>query len=755
MLVFGHPRGRGAESASPAAGVAARGCPLLAPHIAACAPLDADRCSSRRADAGARFFSPLQPRHLFFLVSRCRLSLTIDVDAAFSSAEPQPDADKPEEEPAEPAKEAPPVKGAETVVGEAENFGFQAETRQLLDIVQHSLYSDREVFLRELVSNSCDALEKARHAMLTSQEADDGEADLGITITTDSKERLLAISDNGIGMTREELQSFLGTIARSGSKAFMEQLATQASAGTATPSSASSIIGKFGVGFYSVFMVAEKVEVYSRKRGAETGHCWTSSGDGNYTLSEATGVDQGTKIIIHLKADAENFALESTVKTLITKYSSFVSFPIMCHGNKLNEVDAIWLQSSGVTKEQHTALYRHLNNAYDEPAYTLAFKTDAPLDIKSVFYIPQVNMEKFGMGKTEQQLHLYSRRVMIQRNSKDLLPEYLRFVTGVVDSEDLPMSVSRENMKDQRLLRNLNAALTKRILRWLTDEAKKDPKAYSEFYNNWGLCLKEGVAMDRFNAQALAALLRYPSSVATDEEPCSLEDYVGRMKEGHDTIYYLVAQNRKVAEGSPYYEAFKRAGVEVLFCYQEHDEIVLGNLGKYKDKTLKSIEVVEPPKVDAETETESKSDEEGKKGDTSAEATGPGLSSSDSSELSAWIKEVLSDRVSEVQTTDRLVDSPAIISDHDNAVTRRMMQMAEIKNLGVTRQSHYKLLINPSHPLVISLNTARSQDPETAKLVAEQVLDNAVISAGILDDVREMLPRLSQLMSAALQNKKE
>lgn len=443
-------------------------------------------------------------------------------------------------------KPAPSARGSESAVGEAQNFGFQAETRQLLDIVQHSLYSDREVFLRELVSNSCDALEKARHAMLTSQSAGDGDAELGITITVNAQERLLAIADNGIGMSSDELKDFLGTIARSGSKAFMQQLQTEATAGASTSQAATSIIGKFGVGFYSVFMVAEKVEVYSCKRGASVGTCWASTGDGNYTLSEATGVSVGTKIILHLKADAENFAQESTVKTLINKYSSFVSFPVTCNGSKVKEVEAIWLKSSGVTQEDHTTLYRHLNNAYDEPAYTLEFKTDAPLDIKSVFYIPQVNMEKFGMGKSEPQLHLYSRRVMIQRNCKDLLPEYLRFVTGVVDSEDLPLSVSRENMKDQRLLRNLNAVLTKRVLRWLTDEAKKDPKSYNDFYNNWGLCLKEGVAMDRFNAPALAGLLRYPSSFSTDDEPCSLDEYVSRMKEQHDIIYYLVAQNRKV-----------------------------------------------------------------------------------------------------------------------------------------------------------------------------------------------------------------
>jgi len=419
------------------------------------------------------------------------------------------------------------VKGSESTSGDAQSFGFQAETRQLLEIVQHSLYSDREVFLRELVSNSCDALEKARHAMLTSQLAEDGQADLGITITVDEKERLLSVADNGIGMTSDELKEFLGTIARSGSKAFMQELASAAKDSPGTSQAATSIIGKFGVGFYSVFMVADKVQVYSCKRGASTGHCWTSAGDGTYTLSEATGVSVGTKIILYLKADAENFAQESTVKTLINKYSSFVSFPVTCNGSKVNEVDAIWLKTSGVTQEDHTSLYRHLSNAYDEPAFTLAFKTDAPLDIKSVFYIPQVNMEKFGMGKHESALHLYSRRVMIQRNCKELLPEYLRFVTGIVDSEDLPLSVSRENMKDQRLLRNLNAVLTKRIIRWLSDEANKDAKAYNDFYNSWGLCLKEGVAMDRLNAPAIAALLRYPSSVAgTCKAPPGAREHV-------------------------------------------------------------------------------------------------------------------------------------------------------------------------------------------------------------------------------------
>jgi len=643
------------------------------------------------------------------------------------------------------AAEATPknIKGNETIVGEEKSYGFQAETRQLLDIVTHSLYADREVFIRELVSNASDALEKARHVLLTSQ----GGAQAGqltINISVDTTERMFVIADNGVGMTQEEMMENLGTIARSGSKAFLNQLASQGVEGSDLKN---SIIGKFGVGFYSAFMVSDKVQVFSRKRGEEVGHCWTSQGDGSYTIAPANGVEEGTKIVLHLRSDAVDFAKEETVKAIVNKYSSFVAYPVLCNGKRVNEVEALWLKpADGITKEDHTNLYRHLAKAYDEPTYTLVFRTDAPIDIKSVFYIPPINFEKFGMGKTEHGVHLYSRRVLIQAKAKDLLPEYLRWIVGVVDSEDLPLSISRENMQDQRLLTKLKDVLTKRVIRWLIDEAKKSEKDYEEFYKNFGLMLKEGVAMDQKNAPQLAKLLRYPSSAIEQDEITSLDAYVSRMKEGQDTIYYLVANSYNVAVSSPYFEAFKKAGIEVLFCFNDHDEIVLGNLGRFADKQLKSIEVVEPPKELIDKLEEKKEGEDKEEKEDSA----PSMSEEESKQLTSWMKEALGKRVSDVQATTRLVDSPAIISDHDNAVTRKMMKMTEFKSMGISQPSEYKLLVNLKHPILVSLAKAKNDNPEVAKLVAEQLLDNAILSAGILDEAREMLPRLNELLKNVL-----
>jgi TNF receptor-associated protein 1 len=490
-------------------------------------------------------------------------------------------------------------------------------------------------------------------------------------------------------------------------------------------------------------MVADKVTVYSRKQGTDKGYCWLSGGDGTYQISEAEGVDVGTKIILHLRDDCADFATAERVRSAVTKYSSFVSFPVACNGDRVNDVQALWLKdAAGITKEEHAALYRHIAAAYDEPAFHLVYKADAPIDIKSVFYVPSMNIEKMGLAKVEAGVHLYSRRVLIQHGSKDLLPEWLRFVRGVVDSEDLPLSISRENMQDVALLQKLKAVLTRRICRWLGEEAKRDPKGYLDFHGNYNLNLKEGVATDRANAAEIAKLLRYPTTALEEDGVTSFQEYVERMKEGQEAIYYIVAANRKVALGSPYYEAFKRGGYEVLLCYHDHDEVVLQNLARFADKEFKSIETVEPP---AAAEAEAAKEEEGAAG--KAERLSPEQEES----LLEWLKATLGPRVKDVQATKRLVDSPAVITEHDTAVTRKLMQMAEFRALGITKPpAGYKLQVNLAHPLLVALDASRRERADLAALVAHQVLDNAVMSAGIMDDAREMLPRLSQLMQAAL-----
>ena len=468
-------------------------------------------------------------------------------------------------------------------------------------------------------------------------------------------------------------------------------------------------------------MVADKVTVYSRKRGTDKGYCWQSTGDGTYQISEAEGVEFGTKIILHLRSDCGDFATEQRVKDAVKKYSSFVSFPVLCNGEKANEVQALWIKdAAAITKEEHASLYRHISNAYDEPIFNLVYKADAPIDIKSVFYVPKMNVEKLGLAKSDAGVHLYSRRVLIQPNSKDLLPEWLRFVKGVVDSEDLPLSISRENMQDVALLGKLKAVLTRRICRWLQDEARKDPKAYLDFYNNFSLNIKEGVATDRGNSTEIAKLLRYATTAQEEDKPTSFQEYVERMKETQTTIYYIIAANRKVALGSPYYEAFKRGGYEVLLCYNDHDEVVLQNLGRFADKEFKSIETVEPP---AAPEAEADKPAE-------ADAAKPErLTPEQEKSLVAWLKEALGTRVSDVEATKRLTDSPAVIADHDTAVTRKMMQMTEFRALGLSRPSAYKLQVNLAHPLLVALDTARRERADVAAMVAHQVPDRFLDAA--------------------------
>ena len=394
----------------------------------------------------ARCALPRQPLALSSLAQR-RLS---------TEAASEPAADKAEEKPA----------ATESATGASSKMEFQAETKKLLDIVANSLYTDKEVFVRELVSNASDALEKRRHAALTSEgaEAEAGEAAAGemqIRVTTDADANTLTIEDSGIGMTRDELIANLGTIARSGSRNFLQSLEGGQAAAT-------NVIGQFGVGFYSVFMVADRVTVYSRRVGADDAYCWRSSGDGAYELSEAENVAPGTKIVIELKADEKSFASRFAIEQNIRKYSNFVGFPIVVDGERVNTVEAIWGKSKNeVTEEEHADFYRYVSQGFDEPRFTLHFRADAPVDIKAIFYVPQTHMEKWGMARQEPGVHLYSRKVLIQPRAEKLLPEWMRFLKGVVDSEDLPLNISRETMQDSALMRKLSTVLAKRAIKFL------------------------------------------------------------------------------------------------------------------------------------------------------------------------------------------------------------------------------------------------------------------------------------------------
>ena len=401
---------------------------------------------------------------------------------------------------------------------------FQAETKQVLDIVVNSLYKDKEIFVRELISNASDALEKLRRLQLTEKEVFDDSLNLEISVTTDDSANQLTIQDFGIGMTEDELVENLGTIAHSGSKEFMEALKADGDKNDA-------LIGKFGVGFYSVFMVADNVQAYTRSWHADgTGQCWESKGDGSYSIQSAEGQRRGTKIVIGLKEDFAEFAKEDRIKEIIKKYSAFVQFPVSVNGEKVNTVDAIWMRSKNEIKdEEYEEFYKFQSNDFEPPLMRMHFSADAPLEINSLLFVPKRNMEKMGMFRNENKVALHCRKVLIDPEPKGLFPEWLRFLKGVVDSSDLPLNVSRETMQDSELLRKLNQVLTKRFLRFLAEQAKKEEENYLEFWKEFGVLIKEGTATDFTYREDLAKLLLFEST-ALDSRKI---DRLGRLHRPH------------------------------------------------------------------------------------------------------------------------------------------------------------------------------------------------------------------------------
>ena len=371
------------------------------------------------------------------------------------------------------------------MTAKATSHQFQAETKQVLDIVVNSLYKDKEIFVRELISNASDALEKLRRKQLTEKEVFDENLELEINVSTDDSSKQITIQDFGIGMSQEELIENLGTIAHSGSKEFMEALKGDGEKNEA-------LIGKFGVGFYSVFMVAEKVQVFTRSWKKDgTGFCWESDGGGDYSIEEAEGQRRGAKIVIQLKEDFSEFAKEDRIKDIIKKYSAFVQFPVSLNGEKVNTVDAIWMRSKKeISDEEYEEFYKFQANEYEGPLMRMHFSADAPLEINSLLFVPKRNMEKMGMFRNENKVALHCRKVLIDAEPKGLFPEWLRFLKGVVDSSDLPLNVSRETMQDSDLLRKLNQVLTKRFLRFLNEQSKKEEDTYIEFWNEFGMLIK-------------------------------------------------------------------------------------------------------------------------------------------------------------------------------------------------------------------------------------------------------------------------
>ena len=597
-----------------------------------------------------------------------------------------------------------------------EKHDFQAEVAQLLDIVIHSLYTDKEIFIRELISNAADATEKLRFLQTSGTEVFQSDRPLTISVNTDDNAHTISIADSGVGMTRDELIENLGTIAHSGSKAFLRQIKENAG----NP----SLIGQFGVGFYSSFMVGTKVTVFTRSyQPEETGWIWASDGVNSYDIEPAQDLSRGTKIVITLKEADREFSRSHRVESIIQRYSNFVGFPIELNGNAVNTIRAIWARSkSELTSTDYEEFYKFIGHDIEPPLYRFHFSADAPLAINALLFVPKNSMEKLGMPKTESEVHLYCRKILIQAKSEGLLPDWLRFLRGVVDSEDLPLNISRETMQDSALLQKLNRVLSGRFLKFLDEEAKTDADKYTGFFKEFGHFLKEGVVGDFTHREALSKLLRYQTSQS--ENPIGIADYVARMPEEQKEIYFISAPTREACLASPYYEGLRAKNYEVLFLFDPWDEFVMDHLREFDGKKLIAAE----------------------RADIALEAGDKKLDDTAARLLCNFIKESLGDKVGEVRVSARLVDSPAVVVESDKGMTSSMRRILKNLNRGTESPFKHDLEINPNHPMLIGLDGFRQSRPEVSKQVAEQIYDNALIAAGLLEDPQAMLKRINSLL---------
>lgn len=611
----------------------------------------------------------------------------------------------------------------------AEKHSFKAEVQQLLNIVIHSLYTDKEIFIRELISNASDALEKLRHTQLTEKDVFDDNLPLEINIHTDDKAGTITIQDFGIGLTRDELNENLGTIAHSGTKAFLKAIESG--------EKPENLIGQFGVGFYSAFMVADEVQVFTHSWRKDAEHLiWTSQGAGDYSIEDTEGQRRGCKIVIKLKKDATEFAVADTVKRIIEQYSSFVAFPINLNGEKLNTVQALWKKNKNeITDEEYAEFYKYQAKAFDEPQYRLHFSADAPLEINSLVFVPGSNTERFGFGRMEPGVALYCKNVMIDAKPENLLPEWLRFLRGVIDSSDLPLNISRESMQDSLLVQKLSRVITKRVLKMLNEESNKDPEKYTTFYKQFSTFLKEGVATDQTHREALAKLLRYESSNTEAGKTTSLEDYVSRMRDNQKEIYYIHALSREAIENGPYLEAFKARGLEVLYVYEPIDEFVMTHMMVFDEKKLVAVDQADLDLGDAEQAPE-----------------GEALEESALKDFTTWMRETLGERVGKVESGNRLVNSPIVALNADKMTSpamRRIMKAMQQDGGTDLPPTQMDLEINPRHGLIKKLNTLRSANPDKAKVLAEQLADNAMMAAGLVEDPRTLVNRLNSILEMA------
>lgn len=619
----------------------------------------------------------------------------------------------------------------------ADTFEFKAEIQQLLHILIHSLYTEREIFLREMLSNASDALHRLQFEMLTNDQVLDPDAELAIHVTADAEAGTITVCDTGIGMTRDELIANLGTIAQSGATAFISALKERGEAAT-------DIIGQFGVGFYSVFMVADEVQVTSRSYRPEAGAArWTCDGSPRFTVEDAQMDRRGTEIVIRLKEDAREFADEWRLRQIIKRHSDFLAFPIYvgqpAEGQTpepANQRTALWRQAPReVEAEAYKALYRQITMDFgNEPLAHIHLSSEAPLDLHAILFVPGTR-ERGPFGPREPGLRLYSRKILIQERTTDLLPEYLRFVEGVVDSEDLPLNVSRESVQSNTFMRKLRGNLVRRLLGELEDIAEKDAGRYQTFWREFGGFLKEGIATTPEDQERLMRLLRFRSSAGGAEDWVSLADYVGRMKDGQTAIYYLFGEDLASIGHSPHLDPFRESGTEVLYLTETIDSFMMVSLRKFEDHEFKNIADagVDAPKSDSETDA------------------GETIPDDLFNPILKRFNEVLGEQVVAVREARNLTASPVRLVAPDDAPGDSMERVRKLIDQDF-KAGKRVMEVNRRHALIRDLARSLKHDAldPVVPQVIEQLYENALLVEGVHPNPAEMVGRIQAIMAAAV-----
>ncbi|PXV73618.1 molecular chaperone HtpG [Pantoea sp. PNA 03-3] len=618
-----------------------------------------------------------------------------------------------------------------------ETRGFQSEVKQLLHLMIHSLYSNKEIFLRELISNASDAADKLRFRALSDVSLYEGDGDLRVRLSVDKDNRTITLSDNGIGMRRDEVIENLGTIAKSGTKAFLESLGSE-------QAKDSQLIGQFGVGFYSAFIVADKVSVRTRAAGAaeDEGVFWESAGEGEYTIADISKADRGTEITLHLREGEDEFLDSWRVRNIIGKYSDHIALPVEIETKdeesgtttweKINKAQALWTRSkSEISDEEYKEFYKHIAHDFSDPATWSHNRVEGKQEYTSLLYIPA--RAPFDMWNRDHKhgLKLYVQRVFIMDDAEQFMPNYLRFVRGLIDSNDLPLNVSREILQDSRVTQNLRGALTKRVLQMLEKLAKEDSEKYQTFWKEFGLVLKEGPAEDHANKETIAKLLRFATTQSESAaQTVSLEDYVSRMVEGQEKIYYITADSYAAAKSSPHLELFRKKGIEVLLLSDRIDEWMMSYLTEFDGKAFQSVSKADEA-LDKLADEETEAQKEAEK------ALEPFVER---------VKTLLGERVKEVRLTHRLTDTPAIVTTDANEMTTQMAKLFAAAGQDVP-EVKYIFEINPDHQLV--KRVADTQDEARFGEWIELLLDQALLAErGTLDDPNQFIRRMNQLLTA-------